>query len=222
MIMRKRRLSLKGKLLLTTVSLFFMLIFIMCYYNIKMRPIIKIMASSRVEDFATDIINKTVLTELEKENITYDDIITLEKTSEGFVSAVKTNSILINRLKANIAVELLQDSNLMENENVYIPIGSLMDTEIFSGKGPKIPIKIVPVGNVFVTVRQEFIPAGINQTLHRIMLKAIVEADLVLPTEMARASYESEFIIAETVIVGDIPSVYANLGVFSSSTNQEK
>lgn len=187
-----------------------------------MRPIIKIMASSRVEDFATDIINKTVLTELEKENITYDDIITLEKTSEGFVSAVKTNSILINRLKANIAVELLQDSNLMENENVYIPIGSLMDTEIFSGKGPKIPIKIVPVGNVFVTVRQEFIPAGINQTLHRIMLKAIVEADLVLPTEMARASYESEFIIAETVIVGDIPSVYANLGVFSSSTNQEK
>lgn len=48
------------------------------------------------------------------------------------------------------------------------------------------------------------------------MLEVIVEADLVFPTETETASYKSTFILSETIIVGDVPNVYADIGAFAT------
>lgn len=214
--MRKAKLSPKGKLFFSVILFILIIILVFYYYDAKMSPIIKDMALSKAEDFATEIINASVLEELGKENLSYDEIITLEKTDQGFISAVKTNSATVNRIKADIALAVMHDSVMLEEESIEIPIGSLTDIEFLAGRGPKISVKIVPLGNVFVNINQEFIPAGINQTLHRIMLEVIVEADLVFHTETETASYKSTFILSETIIVGDVPNVYADIGAFAT------
>ncbi len=214
--MRKAKLSPKGKLFFSVILFILIIILVFYYYDAKMSPIIKDMALSKAEDFATEIINASVLEELGKENLSYDEIITLEKTDQGFISAVKTNSATVNRIKADIALAVMHDSVMLEEESIEIPIGSLTDIEFLAGRGPKISVKIVPLGNVFVNINQEFIPSGINQTLHRIMLEVIVEADLVFPTETETASYKSTFILSETIIVGDVPNVYADIGAFAT------
>ena len=214
--MRKAKLSPKGKLFFSVILFILIIILVFYYYDAKMSPIIKDMALSKAEDFATEIINASVLEELGKENLSYDEIITLEKTDQGFISAVKTNSATVNRIKADIALAVMHDSVMLEEESIEIPIGSLTDIEFLAGRGPKISVKIVPLGTVFVNINQEFIPAGINQTLHRIMLEVIVEADLVFPTETETASYKSTFILSETIIVGDVPNVYADIGAFAT------
>ena len=53
-----------------------------------------------------------------------------------------------------------------------------------------------------------FASAGINQTLHRIILKVSVNVYLVMPWYRASSSVEAEFILAETLIVGKVPDAY--------------
>ena len=212
---RSRRGSRRFLVFLLLLTVFCFVIF--KYYDVKMRPIIKIAAVSKVEDVATEVINGAVLKELEKENIQYGDLVNLNKDEQGNITAITTDTIKINKLKSNLALAVVDDVSVMENKSVYVPLGSLMGMEVLSAQGPNIPVKIFPIGSVYTTIHQSFESAGINQTIHRIMVRVTVTADLVLPTETTDAEYHIDVLIAETVIVGKIPDTYLNIQSLSDN-----
>ena len=82
---------------------------------------------------------------------------------------------------------------------------------LLSGFGPRIPIKISMTGSVDTEIKSEFISQGINQTLHRVYVNFNCDMTVVTPMKRYNQNVVNQFIIAEHVIVGNIPDSYYNL-----------
>ena len=83
--------------------------------------------------------------------------------------------------------------------------------KLLAGIGPKIKITISSIGNVKTDLKSEFSSKGINQTLHRVYLQVDCEVNILTPFNNISKRITNQILIAENVIVGNIPDTYYNL-----------
>ena len=174
-------------------------------------PMIRTAAVKRSRSVATYIISETVLDVLENNEVDYDNIISFEKDFAGKIVAVKTNSVLINRLKSELSSEIYNRINRIKPEELSLSLGTIFNSGLLMGKGPVVKVDISPVGAVTSDFINEFKSAGINQTNHRIMIKINIAFSVLMPFNSVYESVETKVCAAETVIIGDIPSAYTNV-----------
>lgn len=127
---------------------------------------------------------------------------------DGMVTSVTSNPTDINYLKATVAT-LSQDKieALCADEGVSVPLGSFTGFVLFRNLGPYVRLEIGSRQTVICSLKSTFEGAGMNQTLHHVILT--VEADIVVynPFNIHRALHTSaDFEIAQTVIVGSVPN----------------
>lgn len=205
---KKRRLSSDKKLLLWLVLIpliFFLTVF---YYDKKMSPIIRSIGMSDAQDIATEAINNAIRATLADPDIDYSALTVIDKDSAGQVVSVKTDPAIVNALTTSLTLNVLNSLEKLNETTIGIPIGSLTDLEFISGIGPDINIKICPTQSVFTDIESDFKSVGINQTRHRILIKVTVSLDLVFPTEIITADCSETVVVAETIIVGNVPDFY--------------
>ena len=141
-----------------------------------------------------------------------DRIVYFEKNLDGRITALKTNMSEINHLKTDI-LNIINDEILaLDTADIGIPLGSLFLPEFFSGKGPAIPVHILSIRNSDATFESNFSQAGINQTLHRLNMIVSVDVSVLVMGETDSFTIHSEVVVAETVIIGDVPSTYLQTG----------
>ena len=181
------------------------------FLNISVSPVIKDLARAGVSNKASSIINEAIEKQLQEGEIDYDRIIFLEKDINGNITALKTNISEINRLKIQILSiidRMLLDLDVSE---LGVPMGNLVLPELFSGTGPALPVRIVSVSNSEAEFRNVFGEAGINQTAHQIMLDVAIIMTVLTPAGTLSVEAVSSVVVAETVIVGNVPNSYVSL-----------
>ncbi len=176
-----------------------------------MRPIINEVASSRAKSVAVRVIANVVNDIMANSDIKYSDLVSFQKNGENNVAAVTSNVVEINRLKSTIAMEVEKKVSDIDLMTTKIPLGNLLNQSMFSGLGPKIKIKMVPVGYAGIDVKNEFTSAGINQTKHEIYLEISMTISVLLPISSKSTSVKTQIPIAETIIVGGVPGTYTNV-----------
>lgn len=67
------------------------------------------------------------------------------------------------------------------------------------------------IGNVETELVSQFSHAGINQTLHRIYLNVCCNVSILTPFDTIEEKITNQILLAEAVIVGEVPSNYYNL-----------
>ena len=67
----------------------------------------------------------------------------------------------------------------------------------------------------------EFREAGINQTLYKISFNVLTEVAIVFPFKYIEIPLECQTIIAETIIVGDVPDSFTHFELNGDITPQE-
>ena len=67
------------------------------------------------------------------------------------------------------------------------------------------------VQEIKTNIKSEFISQGINQTLHRLYLQIDCEISILTPFNTINESISNQLILAENIIVGEIPETYYNL-----------
>ena len=72
------------------------------------------------------------------------------------------------------------------------------------------------VGNVETNLVSQFSQSGINQTLHRIYLNVSCNVTVLTPFDSIEQNIVNQVLIAEAVIVGEVPSNYYNLNGIQS------
>ena len=55
------------------------------------------------------------------------------------------------------------------------------------------------------------VTAGINQTKHQINLEVIVDIDILVPWGTESSQVMTEILIADTIVVGQVPDTYLNV-----------
>ena len=178
----------------------------------KIRPLLMQMADAQVRYLATKLINEVVGAEMAREEMSYDDLVYFEKDGAGNITALKTDMLKINQFKQKIASSISEVIREVPPSELYIPLGNLLKSELFSGRGPHIPVKIVPVGTASTSFSNRFEAAGINQTRHQVLIDVEVDIGILLPGNDSSTVVKTQVNIAETIIVGMVPDSFVSMG----------
>ena len=108
-------------------------------------------------------------------------------------------------------MKIQEELNKVETDDVYIRLGSFTGSKLLAGRGPKVKFKISTIGNVETDLKSEFSSAGINQTLHRVYLEVKCRVVILTPFDEVEEIITNQVLIAEAVIVGNVPNSYYNL-----------
>ena len=194
-------------LLLLVIALSLLIIF-----RIRYHDAIRELSESQVRNATSDLINDAIDRQIESGNIRYDRIVYFEKDLNGRITALKTNMAEVNRLKTDI-LNLINDEILaLDTANITIPIGSLVLPEFFSGQGIGIPIQILSIRNSDGSFKSYFSEAGINQTLQQLTMDVSVDVSVLVLGKTESFTVSSQVVVAETVIVGQVPNTYLQTG----------
>ena len=193
-------------ILVVAVSLAFLML------RSRYRDIIQELAQTQVKNTTSDLTNDAIAKQMADGIIQYDRIVYFEKDLDGRITALKTNMSEVNRLKTDI-LNLINDEILaLDTSHIGIPLGSLFLPELLSGKGPAIPVHILSIRNSDAAFTSAFSQAGINQTLHQLVMVVSVDVSVLVLGQTSSFTVNSEVVVAETVIVGDVPSTYLQTG----------
>ena len=181
-------------------------------FRIKYHSAICGLAETQVRNATSDLINDAIDRQIENENIQYDRIVYFEKDLDGRITALKTNMTEVNRLKTDI-LNLINDEILaLDTSNLGIPIGSLILPEFLAGKGPAIPVHILSIRNSDASFTSAFTEAGINQTLQQLNMHVSVDVAVLALGATSYFTVSSQVVVAETIIVGQVPDTFFQTG----------
>ena len=186
----------------------------------KYRDVVRELAQTQVKNSTSDLTNDAIAKQIANGNIAYDRLVFFEKELEGRITALKTNMSEVNRLKTDV-LNIINDEILaLDASSIGIPLGSLFLPELLSGKGPAIPVHILSIRNSDASFVSHFEQAGINQTLHKLTMVVSIDVSVLALAETTSFTMESEVVVAETVIVGDVPQTFLQTGGYYESQRE--
>lgn len=174
----------------------------------QLRPLLESLATTRVSNTVNRIVFEAVNEAIANGEISYEQLISFEKDSEGRITAVHSNMAACNRLQSEILDIILARIDQVSARELSIPIGTLSGSALLAGRGPRIAVRMESVGSSTAKFENEFIDAGINQTKHRIVLNIDVYVSILLPGITTVTQVSNAVTVAETVIVGTVPDTY--------------
>lgn len=190
------------------------------YFRSHYRDVIGELAEIQVKNTTSDLTNDAIARQIADGIIQYDRIVYFEKDLDGRITALKTNMSEVNRLKTDI-LHIINDEILaLDSSDLGIPIGSLFLSELFSGRGPVIPVHILSIRNADAGFVSHFSQAGINQTLHQVTMQVSIDVAVLVLGRTSSFTMCSEVLVAETVLVGDVPSTFLQTGGYYGSERE--
>lgn len=178
----------------------------------KLRPVVAEIASAQAQNTITAVVENAVTADLAARQVSYADLIDIQRDGEGGITALTTDMARMNQLRAELIASILEALEGVDVSEAAVPLGSLFDLEPLWAKGPAIRARAMTVGTVRAEFDSQLTSAGVNQTLHRIWMEVDVPMTLLLPGGEVEVSVDTRLCVAETVIVGKVPDTYLQLG----------
>ena len=204
---KKNKWHKKKRILSFFIVLFFIVVFVIVYISRIVNPIIISMGEAKVKSLATKAINMAV-SEVLCEGDTYDDIIDIKFTDSGEISYMQAKSLIVNRLSRDLVSTSQSKLDIIGEQGISIPIGSLSGVPLFMGRGPEVRLKLFPVGAISCQFKSVFSQAGINQTNHKIYVNINSNVTVVMPISSRQVNTTTQLLICESVIVGKVPETF--------------
>ncbi|MHB1420796.1 MAG: sporulation protein YunB [Bacillota bacterium] len=208
--MRRRR---KGnKLLLILILIAFFIFGSFGYLEFSLRPTILAFSETQARWTATEAIHQAILEEIAAD-VTYNDLIIVEKNSKDEVVFMQANMVKVMSLASKATLRIQGVLKNLQYNSFNIPLGQVMGSRLLAAYGPGIKIELVPLGTVRINVKDSFESAGINQTRHRIILDVTCNVKVIIPFINSDVEVITQVPVAEAIIVGAVPSTYVTMGV---------
>ena len=184
----------------------------------NLEQVILDMAHARAEAMAVEYIHEAVR-DVMGDMITYEDMITVRTDTAGRITMLQANAVRMNELATVTALKAQASLESADAQSISIPLGAALGIPFLSGLGPRVQVRMVPVSAVSAAFSTEFESAGINQTRHKIYLSLHTTVRLVIPSGARQVSLGSQVLIAESIIVGDVPDSYVQVPDMGDALN---
>lgn len=193
------------------IALALIMIGLLFIADLSFRPIVETVNAYECHRTVSNIINNAVLAEIERDGADYSSLVNLSTNNDGEVISVESNVMNINRLKTEVADRVEREIERLAAINIEIPIGTLTGVQLLHGRGFSVGMSVQPLGYATTSIISEFTAAGINQTLHRIVIEINADVDAIIPGFSTRVPVKTSIVAAETVIVGRVPDAYTHV-----------
>lgn len=193
---------------------------LLIYFRYRYNEPIRVLAQTQIRNTTSDLINDAIARQIDGGNIQYDRIVYFEKDLNGRITALKTNIGEVNRLKTDTLNVINDEILALDTSDLGVPMGSLFLPEFLSGRGPSIPVQILSIRNSDASFSSNFTQAGINQTLHQLNMSVSVDVSVLVLGQATEFTVSSHVVVAETIIVGDVPDTFFQTGGFYGSQKE--
>lgn len=180
------------------------------YYLGRIVPTIRTIIEETVRIQVSKAIDD--MTDSELRNITYEDIIITRFDGEGHVTLMQVNSVNVDVFARKVTARIREEMEAFREEGISINLGTMSGIPFLSGMGPSINFNALNLGIVDADFISEFTSGGINQTLHRLYMRIVVNMTVTLPGRTYEFDNGSSVMICEAVIAGNIPNAVVSLG----------
>ncbi len=182
-------------------------VFVFFFFESRVSPFMSDYTIMKGKQMMTELFSDKVSEKLDDMNLTYDKLMNISYSQSGEVQSLNTDVVSINRLKNEVTSEL---SEVLNDEYEYvakIPVGSLLNSEFFSGLGWNLEFNNVVTGDVTSDFRSEFETGGVNQTIHRLYIDITGSLLIIAGGEQEPIELTVSVLVGETVLVGGVPQL---------------
>ena len=199
----------RGQLFLSVLLGLGLALFLIHQFDAALRPQLIALAETRVRNKITLIADQAVSQALSDQALSYTDMVRLQ-TDGGEIATLSTDTVRLNLLRTSILEEIVTQVEDLDSHFLDVPLGALTGIDLLSALGPALPVQVLSVASTEGQYRNDFTSAGVNQTIHRILLDVSITARLLLPGGIVETQIDTPVCIAETVIIGQPPQTYLN------------
>ncbi len=180
----------------------------------RLRPAILSFAEVKADMLATDAVNRAIMEKVAR-GIFYQDLIAIRQDEEGRIIMAQLNTMEINRLMAETTIATQEALSEISVEELRIPLGEILNNYLLATYGPRIPMRLIPMGRVNTVLDDSFDAAGINQVRHRIYLDVVSEVRIIIPFTAIVIEVHTTVPLADTIYPGEVPESVINLDIGS-------
>lgn len=164
-------------------------------------------AEQDVRAALSELLNLSLLRALTEQSGILDGIITAERGADGRISYITVDTERLNIIRSVLTLEVYRALKEYDSSVLGIPVGNALGIRLLSGKGPKIPVTIIPLGSVTGEIKSSFSSAGINQTKYELNIEFSISVNVLTPFTRATQELKSVLCVAQTVIIGETPGI---------------
>ena len=178
-------------------------------FDFRWRPILLSSAKSQAKVMIIRQINEQidgVLKDMAEEDVAF---VSMTSDASGSVRSLSLNSVAVDRLKCEFLDRY--DASSDGILTFRTTLGTLSGLSMFNGLGPYLTFSAELAHAPNVEILSTFEEAGINQTLHRVVFRVLVKAGYLYPGGECSETISTDYLISETVLLGDVPSTYGSL-----------
>jgi sporulation protein YunB len=166
------------------------------------------LCEARVDAAASRAMHEAVLEVLSEQN---GEALLKVYAQNGRAYLLETDSVRLNRLAADCAIRAQDRIAALGEQGALIPLGTALGVSILNGFGPKLRVRFTPTGTVRASCESSFRSAGINQTVHRIVLSLTATVRIQLPGGAQTVEVCLQTPVSEDIVIGDVPDTYADV-----------
>lgn len=216
---RKRPLGKKQKMLRNVALGLLLLLTGLILLDFKLRPAIIEIVGAELNSAISEELNYVCAENAASGKMSYNDLVNLQYNEDGKLIGLTTDMKELNELNESITNGVTAKLKDLDQTKITFPFGSISGLAIFSGLGPSIPVKVLSVGRMSSKFESSFHAAGINQTEHQIQLVISVDVMLLLPGGTCKCNCTDRVTVAESILMGDVPSNYSYFSQFGSASD---
>ena len=206
----RQRMRLKRRLLMLTTFLLMMCITAFLCMKAVIEPNIDDVSRMRAEVLVSRTVNRALTEQFQQEEIP-EELFIISRDENGKTALVQANSIEINILMTRLVANLQEAFRNMEKEPLDVPVGAFLGSKLLSQTGPAVELYITPVSVLSTDFRTEFESQGINQTKYKIYIVLECRVKVLAPFSSRSFNTSTDVLIAETVILGEVPGSYVQV-----------
>jgi len=202
----------------------FISIFLLNIIGKKVLPVFMNYAVSEMKNISTILINRAISENLSVYN-EFENMVIITKNDDNEIQMIDFNPVIVNELLKSTTDSILESLKTIENGSdeifkdfsvrkysggiIYeIPLLRMTDNLFLGNLGPKIPVKLNIVGDVFSNVNTEIKEYGINNALIEVSIKVTVNEKIIIPFISETIEVSSDIPVSLKVIQGNIPIYY--------------
>lgn len=178
--------------------------------EVQVRPVAKSLIQNKAEILSSDAVDDAITETINELDIAYSDIVIITYNSKHEIQSISTDIVTVNRLKAEISSKIHEKLSQVNNKEIGIPIGNFFGSQLLEGHGFNVYFAITLTGSANVNLVSSFTSAGINQTKHSLSVDIDTTVNVLNTAWSDTVKIKSSAALAETVIVGNVPELYAD------------
>lgn len=196
------------------IKLFFALlimVFLALWVNSRLEPVVDDLTANEAKARAVQLISDAVEDSLAAQEQPVASMVNIQYKESGEIASLSTDMAAMNSLKTSLLADVQKELGESVHIDLGVPIGTLLGGGLLHGRGPEVPLRITLSGNIEADFESTFTSAGINQTQHTVSLRVRTTIYTFLAGKQGSAQVETSVPVAETVIVGEVPQMMANV-----------